>query len=113
MAMRYEIKWAVVDGDHDSPVMDANFAQCELSSIRFFDAGGAQVIPSAGTVSFKGSPDGVNWRNVQDGEFSAADAYSATRTPPYAEGLMICGRLTFSGIVGASSFSATIWRNRA
>lgn len=111
MAMRYEITGPVANGDYFTDEMDASFKACELSSIRFFDGAGVQVTPSAGTVVFSGTPDGVNYRQVVDGTFNAADAYSFERTPPYAEGLMIRARINLSGIGGAVTFSAIVWRD--
>lgn len=111
MTVRFEIQGQVANGDYFTDEMDAGFKACELSSIRFFDAGGAQVTPSAGTVAFTGTADGVNYRDIQDGSFNAADAYQASRTPPYAEGLMIKAKVTLTGITGAASFVAVVWRS--
>jgi hypothetical protein len=110
MTIRYEIKGSVSDGEYFTNEMDAGFKSCELSSIRFFDAGGAQVTPSAGAVAFTGTADGVNYRDIQGGSFNAADAYQAGRTPPYAEGLMVKAKLTLTGVTGADTFSAIAWR---
>lgn len=111
MAMRYEIRGTVSNGEYVSEEMGAALSECELSSIRFFDAAGRQVTPSAGTVTFAGSPDGQNWRNIVDGSFAAADAYSPTRAVPYAEGLMVRAKVTLAGVTGAQRFVATVWRH--
>lgn len=111
MVMRYTISGLVTDGDYFSGLMDAAHSQCELASIRFFDAGGVQVTPSAGSVVFSGSPDGVNYRDVSSGSFLASSAYSSSRVPPYAEGLMLNSKITLSGVTGATSFTAVVWRN--
>ena len=110
MTVRYDVTGPVADGDYLTTYMDADFSQCELSSIRFFDADGVQVTPSAGSVTFSGTPDGVNYRDITDGTFNAADSYAFGRTPPYAEGLMIKAKVALTGITGAESFHAIVWR---
>lgn len=110
MAIRYEITGPVSAGEYVSAEMGAAFCECELASIRFFNASGDQVTPSAGTVVFSGSPDGTNWRDIVDGSFAAADAYSPSRAVPYAEGLMMRARIVLAGVVGADRFVATVWR---
>ena len=110
MTIRYNIGGAVANGDYLTEDMDAGFSQCELSSIRFFNSAGLQVTPSGGTVNFTGTPDMVNYRDIDYGSFLAADAYSVSRTPPYAQGLMVRGKLTLSGVTGADTFTAIVWR---
>lgn len=109
MGTTYEIKGSTVDGEVRSQDLEKWHEKCELSSIIFYQ-GGAVVTPTAGNVTFSGTPDGQVWRKVTDGAFLAADAYSTERTPPYAEGLMVKAKLSLAGIVGADSFVATIWR---
>lgn len=110
MAVRYEISGPATDGEYVSEAMGAHFAECELASIRFFDAQGQQVTPSAGTVTFTGSPDGENFRSIADGSFPAANSYAADRTPPYAQGLMVGAKVALAGVVGAETFTALVWR---
>lgn len=110
MSIRYTISGSTANGDYLCGMMGAELYQCELSSIQFFDQNGAQVTPSAGAVVFTGTPDGLNWRNIHGGSFLAADAYKPDRVPPYAEGLMVYAKITLSGVTGASTFSATLWR---
>lgn len=90
--------------------MDTAFERMYLAFIRFFDASGAQVTPSAGTVVFTGSPDGVNFQNVQNGSFNAIDAYTATRPIPAAAGPARRARITLNGVTGAVSFIAEVGR---
>lgn len=111
MTVRYEITGSVANGDYLSPAMDAGFGQCELSSIRFFNAGGAQVTPTAGSITFSGTPDGVNYRQITNGTFLAADAYKFERTPPFAEGLMVQAKIGLTGVTGANTFVALVWRS--
>lgn len=109
MAKRFVIFGAAADGSYYTEPMSADFAQCELSAIEFFDPSGV-VSPSFGTVCFEGTAEGRVWRSLQDGTFLASESYSADRSPPFAEGLMTQARITLSGVVGASTFSATVWR---
>ena len=44
--------------------MDAGFGQCELSSIRFFNAGGVQVVPTAGSITFSGTAATITTSNI-------------------------------------------------
>jgi len=111
MVMRYTITGPVADGSYTSDAMNASYSRCELSYIRFFDSNGAQVTPSAGTVVFSGSPDGVNYRDIEGGSFMASSAYSGSRVPPYGEGLMVNARITLAGVAGASTFEAVVWRD--
>ena len=110
MTVRYNISGLVADGDYLTGDMDAGFSQCELSSIRFFNALGQQVTPGGGTVKFSGTPDMVNYRDVDGGSFLAANAYSVSRTPPYAQGLMVKGKINLAGVTGAVTFKAVVWR---
>ena len=98
------------DGDYESQVMDAAYERAYLGSIRFFDENGAQITPSAGTVVFTMSPDGVNFQDVHAGSFSAADANLATRDMPSSSGPARKARITLSGVTGAVSFHASIAR---
>jgi len=106
----YFITGGIASGDYYSPVMDTAFERSYLGSIRFFDASGEQVTPSAGTVVFSLSPDGINFQGVQSGSFNAADAYLATRTMPSAEGPARKARITLDGVAGAVSFHVAIAR---
>ena len=110
MAKLYGIRGPVTNGEYTTESMSTAVDECELSAIQFFNSSGQQVTPTAGTVTFSGSPDGVNFRTIPNGTFNAADAYSTTRDAPYAEGLMVAAKITLSGITGADNFTATVWR---
>lgn len=111
MSKNYKLVGRVTDASTVSAGMLGGFSECELASIRFYNEAGALVTPTAGTVKFEGSPDGETWRDVADGTFLAADAYKADRVAPYALGLMLKARLTLTGVTGASTFKAVVWRN--
>ena len=98
------------DGNYDSQVMDTAYERAYLGSIRFFDANGAQVTPTAGTVVFAMSPDGINFQDVHAGSFSAADANLASRDMPSCSGPARKARITLAGVTGAVSFHASIAR---
>jgi len=106
----FSIQGGTANGSYDTPLMDTAFERIYLSSIRFLDASGAQVTPSAGTVTFLAAPDGVNFQSVQNGSFSAADAYTPGRAMPAGAGAVRRARITLSGVVGADSFYAAVSR---
>jgi len=106
----FQIQGSVANGNYDSPLMDTAFERMYLGSIRFFDASGDQVTPAAGTVAFLGSPDGVNYQNVQNGSFNAIDAYTVTRAMPASSGPARRARITLAGVTGAVSFIASVNR---
>jgi hypothetical protein len=108
--MRYEIRGVVANGNYESPDMGAGYSRCELASIRFFDANGTQVTPSAGSVTFSTSADGVNYRPAVEGTFDAADAYYSVRAVPAAGGLVTKARVNLAGVTGAVRFVALVWR---
>jgi hypothetical protein len=98
------------NGSYESQIMDTAFERAYLGSIRFFDADGNQVTPSAGTVAFTMSTDGINFQDVQDGAFNATDAYLTTRDMPASAGPARKARITLTGVTGAVSFYASIAR---
>jgi len=111
MARRYFIKGAVSNGSFTTEDMSASYAYAELSHITFYsDAYVTQVTPTAGTVTYKQSADGVNYRDMPEGTFNASAAYDADRTPPNGTGMAVKGQLTLSGVTGATHFIACVWR---
>lgn len=106
----FQIQGSVANGNYDSGPMDTAFERIYLGYIRFLDANGNQVTPSAGTVSFQASPDGVNFQNIQNGAFNALDAYSATRAIPVGAGPARRARIVLNGVTGAVSFIAGVER---
>ena len=110
MARRYHISDQVSDSVFISPLMSASYTVAELSTFQFFDASGAQVTPSAGTITIEGSPDGANYFTVDHGTFNAADVYDKDRTRPNAANLMINFRIVLSGVTGADNFLCEMWR---
>jgi hypothetical protein len=106
----FDIQGTVAAASFLSEEMDTAFSDAYLGSIRFFNAAGAQVTPSAGTVTFTMTPDDINYQDVRDGVFNAADAYLPSRMMPYAQGPAVRARITLAGVTGAASFRATVSR---
>jgi len=98
------------DGNYESQVMDTAYERAYLGSIRFFDENGAQVTPSAGTVVFTMSPDGIDFQDVHAGSFNAADAYLPSRDMPTSSGPARVARIALADVAGAVSFHASIAR---
>lgn len=101
----------VSDGQFFTALMDQQLEKA-VAIIEFYsDAGGTQVVaPSAGTYLFEGcpTPSQLSWHTSgDDGACSASDINAEM---PSFFGPMLYGRLTLSGIVGASHFSAGLWR---
>lgn len=111
MSKNYNISGEILDGQYYTLPMVGSFSECELSSIIFKNAAGEQVQPTAGTVRFEGTAEGAVWRNIQGGSFNATDCYDPDRAPPFATGLCVNARLTLNGVVGATTFTAIVWRN--
>ena len=112
MAQRYFISGEVADGDFYINDMSADFTDAELSYIVFYsDEFSTVVTPSSGTVTYTQSADGINYREMPEGVFSAASAYDASRVPPNGSGLAVSGKLTLSSVVGATHFTACVWRS--
>lgn len=113
MAQRIYISGDVDDGDYDSEQMSADFPDLLIPSFVFTDIAGDQVIPSAGKVMVSVSVDGNNYINVRNYEFNASEAYLSDRQIPAFSGIAIKCRITLSGIVGATSFMAIVWRGES
>lgn len=95
--------------------MSANPSQSCQVYIEFFSdaAGTVPVTPSAGTVTVQGSPMGSNWLAPSNGGVIQANTVGSpvsTYTPPFFQGRMAQGRITFAGIAGASFARVTFWR---
>lgn len=111
MARRYFISGEVANGQFVSDDMSASYQNSELSYILFYsDEFKTVVTPTAGTVTYEQTADGIHYREMADGSFAAADSYSPTRTPPNGLGLATKGRITLDGITGATHFTACVWR---
>ena len=83
------------------------FRYTELSFLRFVNAAGAVVTPSAGSVKFQVSADGSTWITADGGDFPAA-------TPPvfpsFYSGSIKAARLVLTGVTGATGVRASIMR---
>ena len=111
MARRYFISGEVANGQFVSDDMSASYQNSELSYILFYsDEFKTVVAPTAGTVTYEQTADGIHYREMADGSFAAADSYSSTRTPPNGLGLATKGRITLAGVTGATHFTACVWR---
>jgi hypothetical protein len=106
----FTIEGSVANGTSVSPPMGSAYDLAYIA-VRFFNAQGADVVPGVlGTVSVQSSPDGVNYYNILNGAFNAADTYLVSRNMPYFEGPAVNVRVTLGGITNAAGFRATIHR---
>lgn len=110
MARRIFISGTVASGNYDSETMSADYPDLVMPAITFYDALGAVVTPTAGTVKVLVSADGLNYVETKRSTFNANESYLATRQLPAFAGLAIKCRIVLNGIVGATSFNATVWR---
>lgn len=82
--------------------------------IAFYDATGAPVTPSGGTITPEMSPIAGQWQAVSTGDAvidaTTVQAGLATYSMPTFSGPAIEGRITFAGITGAASAVAYFWR---
>lgn len=95
--------------------MAANPSQNAQVYIEFFsDAlGTTPATPTAGTVTIQGSPMGLNWLAPSTGGTVQANTVgnpNSTYTPPFFQGRMAQGRITFAGVTGAAFARVTFWR---
>lgn len=112
MTQRYFITGEVANDDFFTEEMSADYKDSELSYILFYsDEFQSVVTPSAGTVTYTQSPDNINYRDVPQGSFLAADSYDPARIPPNGTGLTTMGKLNLSGVTGATHFKACVWRS--
>jgi hypothetical protein len=112
MAKRYFISGAVANGDFFTEEMSADFTDSELSYIIFYsDQFQTVVTPTAGTITYTQSADGIHYREMSDGTFDATTSYDAARTPPSGTGLAAKGKVSMTGVTGATHFTACVWRS--
>lgn len=78
--------------------------------IAFVDDDGNLETPTAGTVTVTASPSTspVVFDGIENGSFSAADVYSASRVRPVASGPLTVARLVVDGVTGATNVVASI-----
>ena len=100
----------VADGDYTTHDLIQGVGYTELADITFYDVAGNVVTPTAGTIKVTLSPNGQNFRTVENGEFEAINTLDETRTQPNAVGLASSGRITLTGIVGADRFTALFYQ---
>lgn len=107
------ISGSISDGEYVSDLMSSSFTYAELSYIRFLNEAGEQVTPSSGTYKLTGY-DGNQFDTVVnsagDSTLPASGAYNPDRQRPSGVGRMTQAKLTLTGVVGAISFEAIVWR---
>lgn len=110
----------VADGTYttlssDNFQMDKNYDD-GIMVIAFQDSNGQPVTPTAGTIVAEMSPIEGQWHGPSSGDATIAAteviAGSATYDIPRFEGKAIAGRVTFSGIAGATTARVEFWRSR-
>lgn len=108
----------VVDGTLSTKTPQNKFMNIEFETgtfvIQFFDASGLPVAPSGGTIvpEMSATPDG-QWFSPGTGDatINAVDAgVNAGYTIPVFNGPAYEGRVTLSGITGATTCKAYFWR---
>ena len=112
MSNKYQIVSSTANGSYTLPVsMLQEYERCYVSILFFTDATlTTQATPSAGTVKVTLSPDGVNFYTMDNGSFNAADAYLESRPKPSAASMAVQGKVTYSGVTGASHAVVTFER---
>ncbi|MBL4632152.1 MAG: hypothetical protein JKY14_13740 [Paraglaciecola sp.] len=82
--------------------------------IAFYDANGAPVTPTAGSINPEASPIPGQWHTPSSGDatISATSvvAGSAVYAIPVFTGPVTQGRITLAGIIGATTCKAYFWR---
>ena len=103
----------VADGDFYTPVMGVEYREAYFN-IRFYsDAGLTPVVPTDGIVKFQASDDRetpYRYRSLMGGAFPAKESDEDTRVQPTALGPLVSGKLTLSGVTGATHFKAWVER---
>lgn len=120
MSQRYNVTSSgqsvipISDGDFYTEPMLASFNQCEVEIEFYSDAGGANRAEASGQVvvmgSRKGSDESAFFEHTDGGRFDASMAQDPFFQLPNALGTMTVGKLSLSGITGATHFKATFVR---
>lgn len=102
----YTISGSVADGDYFSPNMRKDIERGYISIVFYADAQLQNpVTPSAGTVTFTASEEGIRYGTLSNGTVDATiDDYDR----PNWSGTVFRVKATTSGITGANYFKATI-----
>lgn len=100
---------------YDQPNSDIDIGtEAGVFVIAFYGADGEPTTPSAGTITPEMSPIEGQWQSAGAGDAiidaTKVIAGSATYIIPSFSGPAREGRLTFAGIVGATSAVAYFWR---
>ncbi len=106
--------------DDTLSIFDQTGSEVDISTesgvfiIAFFDANGDPVTPTGGTIIPEMSPIAGQWQQAGAGDTTinatSVIAGAATYNIPVFSGPAREGRLTFSGITGATSAIAYFWR---
>tara|TARA_R110000850_G_scaffold269167_2_gene401013 strand:- start:9830 stop:10213 length:384 start_codon:yes stop_codon:yes gene_type:complete len=107
----------VADGDYFTGNLPIEYLRgnCYL---RFLDANGDLVTPTAGTISFVASP--IEGQFLMAPAVTSIDATTvggtpgsdATYTPPTFDSIAIGTRMTLTGVTGAAFVEAWHWRSQ-
>lgn len=118
-------RWPVLSGNSEViPTTNGTLQTADMSTsqvdncqvyLEFFSdsAGTVAVTPTGGTATCNGSPMGNNYLAASNSSIINATACgtpNSTYTPPFFQGRMARGQVTFSGITGAAFARVTFWR---
>lgn len=83
--------------------------------VEFFNASGAPVTPTAGTIHVLGRPMANLWLHAVNSPMNAADVNQpvAAYSVPYMEGLVSRVGVRFIGVLGVATASVAVYREDA
>ena len=115
MSRKYLISDVIADDDYLSGPMEDDQQVLYIPVFRFYDSADVdtrnQVTPGAGTIVVTSSQDGVNYFNLPNGTFNAADIYLVTRSIVNGMGPARFVKIALAGITVATHFEAEIFRH--
>ena len=104
----YVIKGSAADGEIVSPKMSINFDEAFIKVLFYTDDTYlTQIVPSAGTIVFTASEEGITYGTVP---FGVVDVTEINYDRPNWSGPALYTKAVCSAIVGASHFRAVIYR---
>lgn len=109
MGMRYTVNGSTADGEYLSEEMTLDYPDFRLIDIAFFDAGGNEVMPTAGDVSVFVDQGSGKYTSVQNGVFDADSVGEDWPSPQFSGGVARC-KIVLSGVTDADTFRAVIYR---
>lgn len=111
MGKHIYISGSVDDGEYISEHMSADFPDLRIAYILFFNESGDRVTPTDGVIKVYVSADGDYYKRAFDYQLSADSVYSEVLKMPSYTGLAQYCKIKLSGIVGAVTFKAAVWRS--